>query len=426
MVVLKALILGLGVLAGAIVARVLGPEALGVLTLALLVPGTVDVLLNGGVGTAHAFYGASGRFSPAELSSNGMAFSLAGGLAGLALISILVITGGAELFFPELPIPALVVASAALPFLLVNRYFEGILQGLQRLRTAHAVRVAEAVTVLALLLVLVMGRQGGTFAAIAAYVGGAVVTALVLLTQVRKHGGRLAPKWQPALARATLHYGLRSHAGNVVQYLNYRLDMFLVVFFLDPGALGLYVVAVRLTELLWHLPDAVGFAVLPRAAGSTAGEMDRFTPRVFRTTFALTAVAAVLLAVTGRPLIEFIYSDTFSSAYLPFLVLLPGAVLLGGAKVLTADIAGRGFPHYNSINAAIALAVTLVLDLLLIPRLGILGAAIGSSVAYAVILGVALLFHRRIGRVASAEAGAEREGTPGQAPPHLFPLEAEP
>jgi O-antigen/teichoic acid export membrane protein len=130
--------------------------------------------------------------------------------------------------------------------------------------------------------------------------------------------------------------------------------------------------------------------------------MNAFTPRVFRTTLALTALGGMALAVVGRTLIVLIYGEAFATAYGPLLALLPGVVLLGGAKVLTNEIAGRGHPHYNSVASALGLGLTIVLDLLLIPRFGVLGAAIASSLAYAAIFVAAIVFSARVSRQAGA------------------------
>jgi len=79
-------------------------------------------------------------------------------------------------------------------------------------------------------------------------------------------------------------------------------------------------------------------------------------------------------------------------------VLLPGVVLLGGAKVLTNEIAGRGYPHYNSVNSGLALILTVILDLVLIPRYGALGAALASSLAYTAIFFTAIGFYLNVSR----------------------------
>lgn len=73
--------------------------------------------------------------------------------------------------------------------------------------------------------------------------------------------------------------------------------------------------------------------------------------------------------------------------------ILPGTVALAVGKVMAADLTARGRPEYSSIFAIMALGVTVVLDLVLIPRMGIEGAALASSAAYfldALLLAMAL------------------------------------
>jgi O-antigen/teichoic acid export membrane protein len=188
--------------------------------------------------------------------------------------------------------------------------------------------------------------------------------------------------------------------------------MFIVNYFLGPGDVGIYSISVGLAELLWHFPNAVSFIIFPKAASTKPEVMNIFTPRVFRITLGFTALGAVGLVLLGKPVISFIYSSTFLPAYVPMVALLPGVVLLGGAKVLTNEIAGRGYPHYNSINAGLALILTVILDLILIPRYGVLGAALASSISYAVIFFLAIGFYlavsRRKGELSKLQTVAER------------------
>jgi O-antigen/teichoic acid export membrane protein len=153
--------------------------------------------------------------------------------------------------------------------------------------------------------------------------------------------------------------------------------------------------------------------IFPKAAATKPEAMNAFTPRVFPITLGLTALGGLGLSLVGRFLIQFIYSSAFIGAYIPMLMLLPGVVLLGGAKVLTNEIAGRGYPHYNSINAGLALVLTVGLDLMLIPRYGVAGAALASSIAYSTIFFTAIGFYAFVSRKASQKAvAAVRLSTP--------------
>ncbi len=222
-------------------------------------------------------------------------------------------------------------------------------------------------------------------------------TAVVILgAMLRRRGASFRPRWNRLVIKTTLKFGLRGYVANVLQFFNYRLDLFLVNYFLGTSGAGIYTVSVAMAEMLWYLPNAVGFVIFPKAANTSAAVMNRFTPRVFRITLGLTAAGAVVLALIGKPFINIVYSPAFASAYLPMLALLPGVVLLGGGKVLTNEVAGRGYPQYNSIASGVSLLLTIGFDLLLIPRLGVLGASIASSIAYTAIFGLALVFYRRV------------------------------
>jgi len=382
----------------AIIARTLGPEGKGALTLATLAPAMLGLLLGLGLGVANAFFAGSRRLTVEQLTRNSVGFALLASAAGLAIAAIMAGTGLLGRLLPGVPAGVIVLAIAAFPPTLLTRYLTATLQGLQRIYAVNLVTLGNALANLLLTLLLVVALGLGLQGAALAFVGAAVVGLVMVMWLLRQDGGRFSPALDPAVLGQTLPFGLRGYVGNVLQFFNYRLDAFLVNFFLGPAGVGIYSVSVALAEMLWYLPNAVSFVIFPRAAQSRPEEMNRFTPRVFRATMAFTAMGALALALLGRPLILLIYGEQFVPAYGPLLALLPGVVLLGGAKVLTNEIAGRGYPHYNSIASGLGLVLTVVLDLALIPRLEVVGASVASSIAYAVTFVVAVFFYLRVSR----------------------------
>jgi O-antigen/teichoic acid export membrane protein len=93
-------------------------------------------------------------------------------------------------------------------------------------------------------------------------------------------------------------------------------------------------------------------------------------------------VAAIPVALLTSPVMRLLYGAQFGPAVLPARVLLAGMLLAGASGVASAYLYGRGSPGLNSIVLGIGLVVTVVLDLLLIPAHGALGAAIASTAAY--------------------------------------------
>jgi O-antigen/teichoic acid export membrane protein len=410
-VVAQGALLALSVASSAVLARWLGPAGKGVLALALLIPGMLALFLNCGVGVANVYFAGSRRLELSALAGNSLAFAGLGTAFGAAIFALLVLTGCMGRAVPGVHPYLMVVAMSSLPFVLLGDYYAALLQGLQHIVVVNVVKLGRGAAALALTLLCVVvlgwGAYGAALGALAAAVAGTAWMAVLL----HRRDSNLWPRWQGPVVRSTLSFGLRGHVGNVLQFFNYRADMFIVNYFLGPAGVGIYSVSVAIAELLWQLPNAVGFVIFPRAAAARPAVMNAFTPRVLRITLGLTAAGAVGLALIGRPVIEALYSGSFAAAYSPMVALLPGVVLLGGAKVLTNDIAGRGYPHLNSANAAIALALTLTLDLLLIPRHGVLGAAVASSIAYGTIFLTAIGFYAYVSR----RAGASVERVTGAA-----------
>ena len=388
----------LSVANAAIVARWLGPEGKGMLALALLLPGMLGLFLNCGIDVANVYFAGSGRLKVSVLTANSVGFALLATILGFGVVVGLASAGWLETIVPGVPVWVLLISMLGFPTGLLTGFFSTILQGLQRIVTLNLVSLLQSILLVILTLSLVVGWQLGLLGALIAPLvsGGLSLTLLCIL--LRREGGVLKPRWEYSVFRATLSFGLRGHIGNMLQFFNYRLDMFILNYFLGPANVGIYVVSVKFAELLWYLPNAVGFVIFPKAAASRPEDMNLFTPRVFLITLGLTTLGGLGLTLVGRPAINLVFSSVFAPAYVPMLVLLPGVVLLGGAKVLTNEIAGRGYPHYNSVNSGLALVITVVLDLLLIPRYGVVGAALASSVAYTVVFLTAIGFYITVSR----------------------------
>lgn len=394
----------LSVISAAIVAHWLGPQGKGMLGIALLVPGMLMLFMSGGIGIANVYFAGSRRLKVSTLTANSSAFTLIATILALIMVVSLSATGLLETIIPGIPSWVVFIAMLGFPTGLLSRLFSSILQGLQRIAKLNLINLFQSVLTLLLTLLFVVVCKLNLIGALVASLAAGVLSLIFLCITLRREGGVLRPLWKYSVVRSTLSFGLRGHIGNLLQFFNYRLDMFILNYFLGPANVGIYIVSVRLAELLWHLPNSVSFVIFPKAAASSPEEMNAFTPRVFWITLGLTALGALVLAFVGRPIINFVFSSAFISAYLPMLVLLPGVVLLGGAKVLTNEIAGRGYPHYNSVNAFLALVLTVVLDLILIPRYSVLGAALASTIAYTAIFLASIGFYLAVSRKAKVKS----------------------
>jgi O-antigen/teichoic acid export membrane protein len=191
-------------------------------------------------------------------------------------------------------------------------------------------------------------------------------------------------------------YGLKGHVGDVLQVINFRLDALLLAVFLSLRDVGIYSVSVTAAEILWILPNALASVLLQRSATREGGQATALTAAALRMNSGLLALGALALALVGGSLIRLMFGTAFEAASTALVLLLPGVWALGLWKIMVHDLAGRGYPTVRSLSAAIAAIVTISLDLVLIPPLGIAGAALATTAAYIAAFGFAAWSFGRI------------------------------
>jgi O-antigen/teichoic acid export membrane protein len=199
--------------------------------------------------------------------------------------------------------------------------------------------------------------------------------------------------------RQSLGYGWKASLSNIISFINYRVDVYVVNLYLNPAALGVYALAVRIAEQLGQLSGAVSAVLLPRVSELHADENRQraITPIAARWTLYLTGAMALGVLVIGRLVINILgadYSDSFSA----LVVLLPGIVSLALSRVLANDIAARGRPDLNIYTSLITIMVEVPSIFFLIQPFGVVGAAMASTMAYSAQAITSLVFYARLSK----------------------------
>jgi O-antigen/teichoic acid export membrane protein len=377
-------------------ARAFGPHGRGQLSLAIQFVVLVATLGGLSFTTAAAYHSARAKWSKSVAFGNSALLGLLLGLliAGVCLCVILV--GGVT--FRGLPATDLALASLAIPFLLAVANIQSVYQGFRDFRAFNRITLAQAALPLPLIGIAI-GLGGGVSAAILATVAAAILLFVGVLANVRR-STRIAWRTKLADVRALASYGVRVHPANVLGYLGYRLDVFLVDGYKGAAAVGLYGAGVVIAEGLWMPSQAVSTALFPTIAAETSESARRsITPFVARSTLWLTAILGGILVLAAGPVVELLYSSRFSASAAVVRILVPGIVLFAAARVLLNDIAARGRPLVNSVIAAGSVVCNIALNVVLIPRYGIDGAAWASTGSYSLLFLATAAVYRKVTHV---------------------------
>lgn len=379
---IRLLSVGAGFLTGVLGARLIGSDGLGAAGVAITLGTIVAVICNGGINISTIYL--LGK-RPDERQA------IVGGLSMIAVVGA-VLAAALLLLLGNWIAPAvglagrerLVLAAAALGAVMIMFEFTGaILLGLGRnwaYILAEMIRGIGTLTFTALLLLSAWRNDAG-FVWAAVLAQGAA-TAFAMERAVRAVGV-VTPAVDGPLMGEALGIGLRGQAGNVLQFLNLRLDQLLVPAFLSLSSAGVYLIAVRVSEALAQLGGAAGSLIFPEVARQADPSATAVTERAVRILTIMIVAVGLVIGLLAQVVLGLAFGPEFAAGAGALRILLLAMLPLSIARILAGDLKGRGRAGLVSIAMGLAVVVTVALDIVLIPRFGIEGAAVASVVAYA-------------------------------------------
>lgn len=372
-----------GFLTSVVGARLLGSDGIGAAGIAVALATIAAVVCNGGSNISTIYL--LGR-RPAHrrlLIGALIPIAMVGAMLAAALVGLSGVTVAPLVGLPQRA--DLFIAAAALGAVIVTYEFAGaLLLGLGLTRAyvlAELVRGIGALVATALLLLGIWRSDTGFVAAGAIAIS---IAALLSASRIVRSVGVVTPRIDGGVVSEALGIGLRGQVGNILQLVSLRLDQLIVPAFLSLSSAGVYLIAVRASEALAQVGSAAGSLIFPEVARQGNVLETSLTERAVRATSVMIGVAGLVLGLLAEPFLATAFGPEFTSGSLALRILLVAMLPLSIARILAGDLKGRGRPGTVSIAMGLAAIITVLLDLVLIPRLGIAGAAIASVVAYTV------------------------------------------
>lgn len=375
----------------------LGPAGRGDLLVVVLWSPVVALLAGLGLPQAHRYWMAKEPDRVSSLFSNAIIYT--------------VVVGGAALALAELIVPHLVGQRSPAVMTLVHIYLVnipaallldlmlGLLEGSRRFGWAGAARAIFFGVQASGFLVLWLTHQLTVESASLVMIASQTSSMLLSLFAVRQ---QLRPAWQPSWIewRRSMNYGLRDYGGIVSDFTTMRLDQLMLGAMASSAAIGLYVIAVRLSEVTTMVAGALSDALLPEVAATRTGDgAGQLLGRSLRLTLYLHVILLVPLLVAAPFVLRKVFGESFLPAAPALRWLLIAAAVWSAGAIVISGLKGLGHPGLSTIARLASAVVTVVGLLVLLPRMGITGAAIASLIGYSVMFVVALFWLVSIERV---------------------------
>ena len=372
----------MAVLTSVIVNRLLGPTNKGMYVIVTLATGTILRFGGLGLSSAIAYHVAKKTFAREQVWTFVIVFSVLWGLIlGLVGAVIFALLPGEALKLDSVGTVFLYAGALSLFSNLAVVYLRYYILGGQQFGLFNRMDILRNALGFVFPVVLLVALRDKLVAMYLAWLCTPILM-MIILGWVSWAPCPLRDVPWKAMVRTHLAYGLKNYVAQLLQFFNYRLDRFVLNFFMGATQVGLYSVAVSLGEYVWQLSNAVQTVLFPKVAAADEERATIMTARANRNTVFLSAIAALGLGLFGYWIIDLLYGEEFLPAYQGLLWLLPGVVAFSAVKILYSDLAARGRPEIGSYFTGGAIVATLLFDFLLIPRSGLVGAAQASTLAY--------------------------------------------
>ena len=374
----------IGLLLVVLVARFYGPEGNGVFAVALLLPSTLIQILNLGLPSSNVFFLGKNLNLIKEIFILNFWITLILCIFGIFVGAVL-ITFFHDVLFPGIDYNLLWIALLCFPLGLIQTIVNSLFHALEKFRLYNILLILPPVTLVASLLYLISVEETEIKYLVGSQLFSSIITTIVSVYWIRKIdlSDKLDLQLQD-LSRQLIKFGIKSHLSNLVTFLNYKIDIFLTNLLLGPVAVGIYVIAVSLSERLWIFSHSASTVIYPRLVRMSGDESERklLTPLISRWVFFITLIFACISFFVINFLVQFFFGDEYLEASLIYLFLLPGVLFLSCSRILSNDIASRGKPEYNLYISSVVLFVGIIGNLIFIPIFELEGAACATSISY--------------------------------------------
>lgn len=359
-----------------VIARTLGASGKGIFTFATSILAMLQ-MANAGQSAAIAWQYTKRARSPAALLKT-----------MLSVLSIFALPIAAGLLLTGVLVPgqaSLIAVAIAVPFALFTQSSTGFFLADSNVRTVNVQQMLTSALPVLVYVPLLLLWHASIWVLFVVWVSGFIAAASFTAWALRGYRTRRDGDDDAPILREQLHYGGLVSLNSTMAFLNFRIDVFLIMFMLGHSALGIYSIGIGIGELLWQLSRPIATAAFGRVARGTESEAAEVTAACMRHSFALVVLGAIAVFFLAPVLVPIVYGPAFAQAGTVARLLLPGIVAYSMMPTLANFFSQQlGQPRLPLVFSSTSTVVCAIATVLMLPHFGIAGGAIATSLSYTV------------------------------------------
>jgi polysaccharide transporter, PST family len=377
----KFLRMGAGLFVGAWIARYLGPDQFGLLSFSFAFAALFGAFATLGLDGIVVRELVKNAERQNELMGSAFVLKLVGGAITVStcFLAILLMHGreGLMLWLVGLSAAAFIFQSVNV----IDFYFQA------RVQSRNTVIAANGAFILITLVKIFLVLTAAPLIAFAwAALGEAALTAAFLVVAYRvNHHSMRGWRYDGLVARELLRDSWPLLLSSLAALLYLRLDVVMLQQMVGDREVGIYAAATRISEVWYFLPMVVTASVSPSIIKCYGTDPDLYRSRLQRLYFYMTWMAIALslpISLTSGWIVRLLYGVQFKQAGPVLAVHLWASVAVFLGVASSQYLLIEQLQKISFYRTLIGLICNIVLNLVLIPRFGAMGAAIATVVSY--------------------------------------------
>jgi len=389
-------------LTGIVIARQLGPEMMGIWTILLLIPGYAEAFGRFQFDVSAVYFIGKKKADIGEVT---FILHLVALIAALIIGCAFVV--GFEWFYQRLfaNIEADVrtlafVVLVIYPLRLIYINYSYLLIAHEDIKAYNMTVIIQALLTASLSIFLIMALEMGIYGALVGSLTGLSISIIYAAYKVQRIA-RLRFSLNVGLFVEMTKYAVHYYFSGLIGYFQNNVTSLIAAVFIGPAQVAFYAVGKSICEVSTRMvPVAVNTALFPHVARlNDTDESGGLVARLFRVTLLILIGSSVCLSLLIKPVVYVLYGSPYYPLIIPFLIMIPGVVLVQSALVFSTFFSGLGRPDLLPKASLFPLLLQAVLSALMIPELGIIGAAQSFSLSALVLFLIQTTFFLRLSKV---------------------------
>ncbi len=197
----------------------------------------------------------------------------------------------------------------------------------------------------------------------------------------RKTGFKL--NFNSKLTKKIISYGFKSEASFFIQFLNYRLSYFFISSWLGLAYLGLFSVAVAISEAIWIISKSISAIHYSNIINTESPLLRiKITEKAALNSLIFSLIAITVLYFIPNFFFTFLFGKDFAGVKELTIYLFPGIIAIAVSNIYGHYFSGIGKMRILIIKSSLGLITTIIFIFLLLEKFELAGACITLDIAY--------------------------------------------